>query len=479
MRLSKLEVLTHEEVRLVHGASLRVLERCGVKVMSDAVLALLAGHGVQVDRETRICKFPPKLVEDCIASAPMQFDLYGRNGQKAMTVGGGTPWCASGHNAVFCINPETLERRYATVRDVEEFGIVSQWCENIEIVGVPLNPMDVPARSTLLHAAKALLETTTKPLFLSTESCGIVESLLEMLRAAAGQADIGERPNGILQLSPSSPLFWEASAAEGVAACARAGVPLVILPEPMSGVSAPYSVAGLLTEHNAELLSGLVIAQLARPGTPVIYGSSWTTYDMRASSARIGSPESTLLRIAGRQMAGFYQLPSHTTATNTDSNAHDEHHAWESVLSNLAAMDAGNDIVMNSGMFAGGLTTSLEQLILDNEVNGIIRRLMRGIRVDADTVAAEVIEQVGPAGNFLMEDHTLDGLYGDEFYEPTLRLNLQYDSWMADGAPTVDRVAGRKAEEILTRGNPVAPAPALVRRLDEIIRAFEARTDRE
>lgn len=296
-----------------------------------------------------------------------------------MTIGDGTPYCASGHNAVFCIDSQTLERRYATVRDVEEFGIVSQWCENVEIGGRSSEPDGCAGPQHAAPCGESVAGDDDKAaVFIhgKLRNCGEPAG---HDAAAAGTEEIGSRPNAIIQLSPSSPLFWEASAADGVVATALARVPLNILPEPMSGVSAPYSVAGLLTEHNIETLSGVIIAQLAAPGTPVLYGSSWTTYDMRSSSALIGSPETTLLRVAGCQMARFYELPSHTTATNTDSNAHDEHHAWESVLSNIAAMNAHNDIVMNSGMFACGLTTSLEQLVMDNEVNGIIRRLMQGI----------------------------------------------------------------------------------------------------
>ena len=391
-----------------------------------------------------------------------------------MTIGDGTPHCASGHNAVFCMDAQTKERRYANVTDVEEFGIVSQWCESIDLVGVPLNPMDVPPCSTLLHATKALFMTTTKPLFLSTESCDVVKSLMEMMKAVAGTEDIGKRPNAILQLSPSSPLFWDANVAEGVVATCEAGVPLTILPEPMSGVSSPYSVAGLLTEHNIELLSGTVISQLVNPGTPILYGASWTCYDMRFSNPLIGCPESALLTIAGCQMARFYGMPSHTTATNTDSNAHDEHHAWESVLNNFCAMNGQNDIVMNSGMFATGLTTSLEQLVIDNEVNRIIKRMMRGIEVTEESIAAESIMEVGPGGNFLMEDLTLDNLYTDEFFKPTIRINLQYESWMAAGAPTVDVMAGKLAKDILAKGNTAPLEDDLVQKLDEIIASFEA-----
>lgn len=473
MKLSKFEVLSEQEVQMVHQASLDVLEHCGIKIMSDKVLRLLADGGATVDSESRIVKFPPSLVERCLKTIPAQFDLYDRNGEKAMVIGDGSVHCASGHNAVFCIDSKSLKRRYATVRDVEEFGVVSQAMGSIDIVGVPLNPMDVPPRSTLLHATKALLETTTKPLFLSTESCEIVDALIQMMKVIGGTS-VSSKPNAILQLSPSSPLFWEIGAAEGTMLCAEENVPLNILPEPMSGVSAPYSVVGLLTEHNIEVLSGVVISQLTRPGAPILYGSSWTTYDMRYSTALIGSPESTLLRIAGCQMARFYRMPSHTTATNTDSNAHDEQHAWESVLSNIAAMNAQNDIVMNSGMFATGLTTSLEQLVMDNEVNNIIKRLMRGVDVSADQIGAEVIRQVGPAGNFLMEDHTLDRLYEDEFFVPSIRANTQYESWMHDGAPTSDILAARIVTDVLAKGNQAKLDPALAQKLAEVIGTFEA-----
>ena len=473
MKLSMFEVLSQREIAMIHAASLRVLEECGVKVHSTKVLNLLEDGGCTVDRSSKICKFPRALVEKCIQSVPSEFDLYDRNGSKILRIGDGTPYCASGHNAVFCIDPKTLERRYAKVQDVEEFGIISQWCESIDIVGVPLNPMDVAPCSTLLHATKALFETTTKPLFLSTESCAIVESLIEMMKAVAGAEDIGSCPNAIIQLSPSSPLFWDANVAEGVVATSKAGIPLVLLPEPMSGVSSPYSVAGLLTEHNIELLSGVVISQLAAPGAPLMYGSSWTTYDMRYSNALIGAPETTLLRIAGCQMARFYHMPSHTTATNTDSNAHDEQHAWESVLSNIAAMNAQNDIVMNSGMFACGLTTSLEQLVMDNEMNRIIKRLMRGIEVTEESIAADSIIEIGPGGNFLMEDLTLDNLYSDEFFKPSIPMDLRYESWMAAGAPTVDVVAGTLARDILKKGNPVPLNEETIQKLDAIIAKFE------
>lgn len=473
MQLNRFEVLSKAEMEKIHEASLNILENSGIKMMSDSVMELLESAGCPVDHDTRIVKIPRKIVEDCLKLVPSTFDLYDRNGNKCMTVGDGTVRNASGHNAVFCVDSDSLERRYAAVKDVEEFGTVSQWCEGIDIVGAPLNPMGVDPEATLLYAAKALFETTTKPLFLSTESTKVVNALLDMMRAVAGTDDIGAKPNAILQLSPSSPLFWGANTVEGFVACAKAGVPLVVLPEPMSGVSSPYSVAGLLLENNVEALSGIVIAELANPGCPLMLGASWTTYDMKYSCAKIGAPESAILMVAGCQMAHFYNMPSHTTASNSDSNAHDERHAWESVLNTFTAMDSGNDTIINAGMFACGMTTSLEQLVMDNEVIRYIRRIQKGIDVSDDMLAMDVVNEVGPMGNFLMEDHTIENLYSGEFWAPTIPYDQAYDSWAEAGYPTVDKDARKLVNKILAEGNKVPLDADKVVKLAEIIKNFE------
>ena len=420
MQLTNFTILSEEEINQIHMASLDILENTGVVIHSDEVLQLLKEKGVIADHREKTAKFPRVIVERAIESVPSSFTLYDRNGKQAMVVGEGIPMCAAGHNAIYMIDPGSDIRRNPTTKDVEDFATVSEGLMDIDIVGVPVMPQDVTAEASLLYAVKALFENTTKPLFYSTESREINASIIRMMKTIAGKSDISECPNAIGQLSPTSPLFWVGEAAEALTDSAREGVPVNILPEPMSGVSAPYSVAGLLTVHNAEILSGVVIAQLANPGAPLIYGSSWTTFDMKKMNAIIGSPETSLLRIAGCQMAKFYNIPSHTTAPNSDSNMHDEQNAWEKAISNMCALCARNDIVMNSGMFATGLTVSLAQLVLDDETNGIIRRMNKGIRVDADTIASDLIDSVGPCGSFLMENHTLDGLRTEEFRGPKI-----------------------------------------------------------
>jgi len=473
MKFSTFKVLSDEEIVQIHEASIDILENAGVLIYSKKVLDLLDAKGAVVDYDKRLAKFPRKLVESCIKTVPKTFDLYDRYGNKAMTIGDGIPKCASGHNAIFIIDAETNERRNSTVKDVENFALISDKLEDIDIVGVPVMPQDVTPEASLIYAVKALYENTTKPIFFSTESSAVNAAVIKIMKAVAGKEDISECPSAISQLSSTSPLLWEEGAVDALVDVSMEGVPLNLLPEPIAGVSAPYSVAGLLTMHNAEVLSGVVISQLVRPGTPVIYGSSWTTYDMKYTNAIIGSPETSILRVAGCQMARYYNMPSHTTAPNSDANAHDEQNAWEKTISNMCAICAGNDVVMNSGMFATGLTISLEQLILDDEINGIIRRLHRGIDVNEKTIGAEVIKRVGPRGNFIIEDHTFEFLRSGEFREVKVSNTKNYDNWISAGAPSVVENASKKAKEILKAGNDKKLDNKIIEKMSDIIKEFE------
>ncbi len=473
MKFSNFKVLSEDEIVQIHEASVKILEETGVQIFSKKVLDFLSAKGAVVDYDKQLAKLPRKLVEDCLKTLPHTFDLYDRNGNKAFTIGDAVPKCASGHNAIFIIDAETSQRRNSTLKDVENFALISDKLEDIDIVGVPVMPQDVTPQATLIYAVKALLENTTKPLFFSTESSAVNASVIRLLKVIAGKEDISGCPTAISQLSPTSPLLWEEGAVEALIETSKEGIPLNLLPEPMTGVSAPYTVAGLLTVHNTEVLSGVVISQLVRPGAPVIYGSSWTTYDMKYTTAIIGSPETSMLRVAGCQMARYYKMPSHTTAPNSDSNAHDEQNAWEKTISNMCAICAGNDVVMNSGMFATGLTISLEQLVLDDEINGVIRRLNRGIEVNSDTIGAEVINSVGPRGNFFMEDHTFNYLRSGEFREVKVSNTKTYDGWQAAGAPDVTVSAGKKVKELIEAGNDKKLSPEKIKEMEQVIREFE------
>jgi trimethylamine--corrinoid protein Co-methyltransferase len=277
---------------------------------------------------------------------------------------------------------------------------------------------------------------------------------------------------GISQLSSTSPLYWEEGVLDAIMDTVPTGVPIAILPEPIAGISAPYTLAGLLTMCNAECLSGLAMIQMLQPKTKAMYANSWTTCDMRTGAALVGSTETTVCRIAAAQLAHFYKVPSHTTAPNSDNHAHDEQNAWEKALSQFCSVAAGHDLIVNCGMFATGLTCSNEQLLMDEEMSAISRRIVTGVRVDEETIAKDLIIKTGPQNPaYLTTDHTLKWLYSDEYVAPRLSVREQYGSWAARGAKDVYQLARDKVNDY-AGAEPNKPSSSQMAKLAEILASF-------
>jgi len=436
------------------------------------MLSFLEGKGLPVDRDRRVVRFPRGCVEDALSHIPPRFDVFNREGEYAFTLGDGVSRIAAGHNAVFWVDSETGKTRPSTVADVEVFARICDVLPAIDMIGIPVMPQDVPEpRATLLYGVKACIENSRKPLFFSTDRPEVNGAVIAMLRAAFA-GDLTREVYGISQLSPTSPLFWEGSVLEAIMETVETGVPLAILPEPNAGISAPYTLAGLLTVNNAECLSGLVMIQLLKPGTKAMYANSWTTTDMRKGYALVGSVETTVCRIAGGQLARFYKVPSHTTAPNSDNHAHDEQNAWEKALSLFCSVGAGNDLIVNCGMFATGMTCSHEQLIMDEEMAAISQRIAAGIRVNEGTIAEDLIKEIGPHGTgYLTALHTLEWLRSDEYLEPRVSVRGPRAVWEAQGGMDTYALAKEKRKGYLN--TPVAKfEPDRQAKLEEIVSAF-------
>jgi trimethylamine--corrinoid protein Co-methyltransferase len=466
-------VLSGGELKAIHEATIDILDNCGVKILSEAMLDVLAAKGLPVDRKTQTVRFGRSVIEDAVTTVPDRIEMFDRGGRPAFIIGEGVPKVAAGHNAVFWVDSETGKTRNSTVADVEQFARICDALDDIDMIGIPVMPQDIPrAEATLLYGVKAVIENSSKPIFFSTDRMDVNHAVIELLRAAF-EGEASTQAYGISQLSPTSPLFWEASVIEAVMDTVAHGVPLAILPEPIAGLSAPYTLAGLITMNNAECLSGIAMAQLLRKGSKVLYANSWTTANMQNCASLVGSAETTLCRIAGAQLAQFYGVPCHTTAPNSDNHDHDEQNAWEKTFSMLCAQAAGNDLIVNCGMFATGLTCSHEQLIMDAEISGFARRICRGIEVDDDHIAKELIKTIGPRGDsYLITDHTMEWLHSDEYYRPIVSVN---------GPRTAGRGSGNRTAHSLAKDMAARHACALPRppageaggRLKAIIDAFE------
>ncbi len=472
MNMNTMKVLSDNEVQNIVDATSRILEETGVKLDSPEVLKKLQQKGIPVDMDTGVVKFPIEVQKKCLESAPKEIPVVNRNGEHQYTIGDGSTHFASGHNAVFFDDPVTGEHRQFTVKDVKDYVAVSHQLQDVEMIGLPASPSDVPPQSSLLYSLQEAFAGSDKPVYFSTDSAQLNHYAIEMAHAVAPDA-VKNGAYMITQLSPTSPLFWEKGAIEGVVECAERKFPVAILPEPISGITAPYSLAGLVTVHNAEALSGIFITQIINPGTPVIWASSWTTFDMKKSVALVGSVETTLCRIAGAQVTKHYNLPLHTTAPNSDNHVHDEQNSWEKTLSVFSAAAAGNELIINMGMYACGLTISLEQLVMDAEIVGQVRRLKQGIDASPNMIAEDLIKKVGHNGSFIMEDHTLDLLNSQEHRTPLVAVRESMDIWKDNGGKDAKKLAKDIVEDLLAKP-PLVISEELNKAMTRVIHECEA-----
>jgi len=473
MKLSTMTVLSDAEIQQIHAATLDVLEKTGVQVDHAEMRRLLAEKGANVDESTQRVRLSRACVEKALATIPQQFEVCNRRGQKAFTLGDGVPKIAAGHNAVFWLDSQTGETRPSRIDDVERFSRVCQALPTIDMIGIPVMPQDgAVAEASLLYGVRATIANSDKPIYFSTDSAKVNRAIIDML-SAAYEGDFGKDVYGITQLSPTSPLFWENGVCEAILDTLTTNVPISILPEPNAGISAPYTLAGLLTVNNIECVSGLVMIQMLRPGAKVMYANSWTTTDMRNGFALVGSTETTLCRIAAAQLAKFYKVPSHTTAPNSDNHAHDEQNSWEKTFSLFSSVASGHDLIVNCGMFATGMTCSHEQLVMDEEIAAMSRRIAAGIAVNDETVAGAVINEVGPRGDYMTTDHTMTYLRSDEYLMPRVSVRGPFAAWQNVGGKDTTALARDRAEALMATTSGAIDATRL-KTIDAIVKRFES-----
>ncbi len=360
MKLDRFKILSQDEIELIHESSLRLLSEVGMIVHSGKVLTFLKKNGVEVDFGKKLVKFPVNMVEEALRYIPQKIVLYNREKEPTVTLGEGKSYLINGHNAPYVLDLETGEHRKAYKKDAEDFARLVDTLDSFYVIAPQVMPQDVLPQASLLYAVQAILSNTQKPLYFSPEGIHVAEPIFDMAKVVMGKSDLSKFPILICQLSPTSPLIWEAGPVEALVEAATLGIPCSILSMPFPGLTAPYTLAGTLVMCNAEVLSGLVITQLVKKGAPVIYGSAWTTFDMQKGRALEASPETSILRIAGAQLADFYKIPYHTTL-HSESHCLGEQIGWEKSITLFAALGAGVDLIVNAGILSTGLTVSFEQ----------------------------------------------------------------------------------------------------------------------
>jgi len=307
----RLEVFTDDELHDIHLATLEVLERTGVYVGDDGALSVFASAGCRVDRETGVVRIPPYVVEEAVRSAPSRFVACGRDPARDYVMEANRVGFTNFGEGVQVIDVDDGRLRPTTKQDVADTAKLVDFLADVDVYERAVSAEDVPPQSVPLHQFEAWVTNTSKPGFMGPMNGFLLDRIVEMASSVSGGLEkLRERPLVTFVTCPVSPLKLIKEVCEIVMGAARAGLGVNVLSMAMAGGSSPVTLAGTLVTHNAEVLSGLTLAQLTRRGTPVVYGSSTTAMDLRLAAASVGSPECGLIGAAVAQLARFYLLPS-------------------------------------------------------------------------------------------------------------------------------------------------------------------------
>jgi|AntAceMinimDraft_8_1070364.scaffolds.fasta_scaffold00660_11 trimethylamine--corrinoid protein Co-methyltransferase len=449
-------ILSESQIKAVHQASLQILDRTGVFIQSKAVRDLLADAGCKVNGDK--VHIPPHLVEWAIDVAPSQFLLYDRNGQNPLNIGGHNTYFGLGPTLLNMLDPETGKRRRFTKGDTQKAVRLVDGLPNVDWAMAYGTISDHKPEHSDRHEFEAMVENTSKPLVIWSYTTEGLKDIVDMASMVAGSQDkLIERPFIVSYSEPISPLMHDKTAGDKLLLAADYGIPIIHTPVSQGGASSPVTLAGTLAMANAENLSGLVISQLRKQGVPFVVGGVISIMDMANAQLSYGAPELDLLMAAYMDIAHYYELPTWGTGGCTDSKLVDQQAAIEATLSVLFSALSGANLVHDVGYMESGSTGSLEMIAMVDEIIGQVKRIVRGITVDEDHLAIDVIDEVGPGGNYLTTKHTMK-YFKDEVWYPTLMDRQNIDRWKKTGEKTMGDRIKDKVQYILSTHEP-APLP--------------------
>lgn len=461
-----LTTVSQGQIDEILGAAYLILEQTGCTVDHPGALDLLsaAGAGVDGNRVT----VPRHVVETAIASAPKGFVMYNRQGEPVMDLTGNKSYFGSSTASPNQRHALDQQRKPTQLEDIEWGARVADALPNLDFVMPFGSAQDVPANSGDLFEFETVVQNTVKPVFFCGYSSKGVRYIVDMAAEVAGGArQLAEKPFIAAYPEPISPLQFPMDIVEKIEILAKGGVPQVISGAQFMGFTAPCTIAGSLALATAESFFGILLTQLFRPGAPCCLTCSPGAGNMRTGISFIASPEMTLSLAAQAQIARTVGLPTWGLAGATDSKALDAQAGAEASLSAALQALAGVNIIHDVGYMDMGMACSCAMMVLGDEIIQWVKRFMKGVEVNAHTLAADVIKAVGPGGHFMTQQHTLDYMR-KEVWQPELFYKDSFEAWANAGETTLEERADRRVAEILD----IHRAPSLPEEICAKIRAI-------
>lgn len=477
----RLHYCSEAEVMKMHEASLAILEKTGIKSTSEKFIAFCKEAGLDVTDDisgkgSRI-RFSKDIVEKALKTAPKKFSIYGLDDKYEIKWGEKNAYNHTCVGVPFVTDMETGKRRNTTVEDLADYLRIGDALPDTDILSC-LTAQGIPEHAANAIQVATMVKNTTKPLRVCIHDAQETEDVVNVLAAAVGsKEELIKKPIAYLEVSPISPMEYATDPAEAILSIVDSGMPFGNIPCPMIGATGPMTVIGSVVMHNAEVLAGVVIAQLRRPGHPTIMSPRVTFMEMSTAMGLWAAPEMGLAATLSAELMRFYDMPCTVTGFSCGSKISDAQAAFESMYNTLIPALVGVDVCGASGSLDNVLIASYEKLVIDNEIASLIKHALRGYDVNDNTCAVDVVNDVvdDPAygGNFLGHPHTMEHLRS-ELWKPYMSDRSIYENWAKTESTFTERAHALVAD-ILANHHPQPLSAEKIAAVDAVVEACIAR----
>jgi trimethylamine--corrinoid protein Co-methyltransferase len=456
-RRPKLDMLSKSFIDQIVSEALDVLGKTGVLIENDEALRLLADAGCE--RQGQTVSFKQNLVEESLKTTPHSIKVFDRGGDLAMTLEGDAIHFDPGSGALKILDPVTLEERKPVTKDLIRYAILTDALPYIAAQSTEMISFDVPEAMQDRYRLYIGLQFSKKPVVTGTfavESFGIMKDMLVAVRGS--ERALREKPLAIFDCCPSPPLKWSNLTCQNLVDASKAGIPAELVSMPLTGATSPVTLAGALVQLTAENLSGIVIHQLAHPGSPIIFGGSPAAFDMRKGTTPMGAVETMMINAAHVQIGKYLGLPTHSYMGLSDAKSVDGQAGLETGMGALVAALAGANVISGPGMLNFESCQSLEKLVLDNEICGMALRMVKGIEARGDRLGGDLYGDIYDGAHFFTSNETLRW-FREELYQAGSVIDRdRYDVWKSHGKKSAwDRACG-EVERVMS-SHTVEPLP--------------------
>lgn len=470
MMQPKIELLSKEMIQRVLDEAFELMTRPGIKVQSPEARRLLAGAGAQVDEESEVAVISEALARSALETVPAQFFLYDRDGEPRVNYEGDAVHFDPGSSGVHILDADTLEHRPSYAADLIKIIKLAETLPEYAAQSTAVVCNEVPKSIGDLYRLYLVLLYSKKPVVTGAFSIPTLQHMIDMLAIfSGGREALREKPQAVFDVCPSPPLIWSDFGAQNLIELARAGVPAQMVSMPLAGAAAPVTLLGAVVQHAAECLSGITIHQIARPGSPIVWGGAPAIFDMRKGTTPMGAIETAMIDAAYAQVGKSLGVPTHTYLGASDAKLVDAQAGMESGMTALVGALAGINMISGAGMLDFLACFSPEKLVLDAEAIGGTLRLLEGMQARTETLATAMFEGINFKGEFLKQKATRQ-LFAVEQYLPSAVIDRgSVRSWQEEGRLDAFERAKIRTRELLEAYRlPELPA-SQVREMRELV----------